>query len=89
MAHPKVPIAYVGLPTVPALGVHSYDAAGTLTFVRSVPNAGSYLPCWNVVTPDGHWLYTANADTNNVTVFDIGAGHLPSGSHVVSRVGTG
>jgi FHA domain-containing protein/lactonase family protein with 7-bladed beta-propeller len=71
-ANPSRPLVYISMPTVPSLAVYSYDPTGKLTFIRSVPNAGAYLPCWNVVTRDGRWLYTANADTNNVTVFDIG-----------------
>ena len=72
VAHPKRPILYISMPTVPSLAVYDYNQRGELTFVKSVPNAGAYLPCWNVITPDGRWLYTANADTNNVTVFDVG-----------------
>jgi 6-phosphogluconolactonase (cycloisomerase 2 family) len=71
-ANPNRPLVYISMPTVPSLAVYSYDPTGKLTYIRSVPNAGAYLPCWNVVTQDGRWLYTANADTNNVTVFDIG-----------------
>jgi 6-phosphogluconolactonase (cycloisomerase 2 family) len=71
-ANPTRPLVYISMPTVPSLAVYSYDPTGRLTFVRSVPNSGAYLPCWNVVTADGRWLYTSNADTDNVTVFDIG-----------------
>ena len=71
-ANPTRPLVYISMPTVPSLAVYSYDATGKLTFIRTVPNAGSYLPCWVVVTADGRWLYTSNADTNNVTVYDIG-----------------
>jgi FHA domain/Lactonase, 7-bladed beta-propeller len=71
-ANPTRPLVYISMPTVPSLAVYSYDATGTLTFIRTVPNAGSYLPCWVVVTADGRWLYTSNADTNNVTVYDVG-----------------
>lgn len=71
VAHPKAKVVYIGMPTVPALAVYSYDDAGTLTFVKSVPVAGAYLPCWIVATPDGRWIYTANAATGNVTTFDV------------------
>ncbi|MEA2478780.1 MAG: hypothetical protein QOJ07_702 [Thermoleophilaceae bacterium] len=68
--HPTQKIVYIGLPTVPALAVYSYDDTGKLTFEKSVPVAGTYLPCWIDITKDGHWLYTSNADTDNVAAFD-------------------
>jgi hypothetical protein len=69
--HPTKPFVYMPLPTAPALAVYSYDKAGTLTFVNSVPTVGAFLPCWIAITKDGRWLYTTSAATNNVTVFDI------------------
>jgi len=70
--HPSKNLVYIGLPTVPSLAVFSFDAqSGKLTFVNSVPVQGAYLPCWVQITKDGKWLYTSNADTNNITVFDI------------------
>ncbi len=72
VAHPARKLLYISMPTVPALAVYSYDEDnGNLDFENVVPNGGSYLPCWNVVTPDGRFLYTTNADTNNVTVYDL------------------
>jgi 6-phosphogluconolactonase (cycloisomerase 2 family) len=71
-AHPVRNLVYMGLPTIPALAVYSFDPKnGKLTFVNSVPVQGAYLPCWIQVTKDGRWLYTSNADTDNITVFDI------------------
>jgi 6-phosphogluconolactonase (cycloisomerase 2 family) len=70
--HPTKNLVYMGLPTIPALAVYSFDSnTGGLTFVSSVPVQGAYLPCWIQITKDGHWLYTSNADTNNITAFDI------------------
>jgi len=72
VAHPERELLYVSMPTVPALAVYSYDEDdGELDFENVAPNPGSYLPCWNVITPDGKYLYTANAATNNVTVYDL------------------
>jgi len=42
-----------------------------LTYVDSVPVDGAYLPCWVQISPNEDWLYLADADTNNVAVFDI------------------
>lgn len=70
-AHPSAKFLYIGMPTVPALAVYSYDDSGLLTFVKSVPDAGGYLPCWVVTTTDGKWAYVANAATDNITVYAI------------------
>jgi DNA-binding beta-propeller fold protein YncE len=71
VAHPTRDILYVSYPTVPALTVYSFDEGGTMRYESGLLNSGSYLPCWNVITPDGRFLYTSNADTNNVTAFDL------------------
>jgi DNA-binding beta-propeller fold protein YncE len=71
VAHPTRDILYVSYPTVPALTVYTFDDTGFLRYESGLLNSGSYLPCWNVITPDGRFLYTSNADTNNVTVFDL------------------
>jgi len=70
-AHPSAKVVYIGMPTVPAIAVYSYDDTGVLTFVKSVPETGAYLPCWIVVTSDGKWAYVANAATDNVTAFAV------------------
>jgi len=70
-AHPAAKVVYIGMPTVPAIAIYSYDDAGVLTFVKSIPEAGGYLPCWIVTSTDGRWAYVANAATDNVTVFAI------------------
>ncbi len=71
VSSPTQKTLYVSYSTIPALIVYAYDASGALTYRSRVPNAGSYLPCWNVITPDGKFLYTANADTDNVSAFDL------------------
>jgi 6-phosphogluconolactonase (cycloisomerase 2 family) len=71
-AHPKQNLVYMGLPTIPALAVYSFDpASGELAFVSSTAIQGAHPPRWIQITKDGHWLYTSNADTNSVTVFDV------------------
>jgi len=45
---------------------------GTLTAVSvSVPTLGA-ATCWNVVTPDGRFVYTSNAVTATISGFAIG-----------------
>jgi hypothetical protein len=76
--HPKQNLVYMGLPTIPSLAVYSFSpATGALRFISSTPVQGAYLPCWIQITKDGHWLYTSNADTGNVTVFDISSPTKP------------
>jgi hypothetical protein len=71
-AHPTRRLLYLTMPSAPALAVYSYTRAGRLRFVRAVRESDAYNPCWVHVTPDGRRLYTSNADTANVSVFDIG-----------------
>jgi 6-phosphogluconolactonase (cycloisomerase 2 family) len=47
---------------------------GTLTPISSsVPTLGS-ANCWNVVTPDGRFVYVSNAGSGSVSGFAIGSG---------------
>jgi 6-phosphogluconolactonase (cycloisomerase 2 family) len=69
--NPKDQILYVDLSTIPAVAVYRWNNHGSLDYVRAVLDSGAYLPCWNEITPDGKWLYTINADTDNVTAFDL------------------
>ncbi|HEV3227840.1 MAG TPA: beta-propeller fold lactonase family protein [Solirubrobacteraceae bacterium] len=75
-AHPKLPLIYSGVPNLSEVVVYSYDAQGRLTFVAGLPDRGSFLPCWSVVSPDGRRLYTADAGSDSVSVFDIAADPL-------------
>jgi DNA-binding beta-propeller fold protein YncE len=36
-----------------------------------VHNSGAKLPCWTVVSPDGRFLYTANAGNGTVSAFSL------------------
>lgn len=71
VGNPKQRVLYIDLSTIPAVAVYRWSNDGTLDYVRAVLDSGSYLPCWNEITPDGKWLYTINADTDNVTAFDL------------------
>jgi 6-phosphogluconolactonase len=74
-----------GGPANSAISSYSIRADGSLTPVSiSVPTLGA-ANCWNVVTPDGRFVYTSNAGTNSLSAFAIGAnGTLaPVGSTVV------
>jgi len=54
-------------------GISSYKIQndGTLTSItQSVPTDG-LLACWNVVTPDGKFVYAVNSGTSNISGFSI------------------
>lgn len=64
-------LVYVNYPLAQRLAVYSYDSVGNLTFVRAVPNSGK-IACWIVINSTGTRLYTTNAGSGDVSVFDIG-----------------
>jgi 6-phosphogluconolactonase (cycloisomerase 2 family) len=66
------------------LVVYRYDAAGRLSFVSSQLNRGTYLPCWTQVNREGTRLYTGNAGSQNISVFDIE--HDPLHPRQIQRV---
>jgi hypothetical protein len=68
--HPTQPILYVGFVLDKSFGVYSYNAAGTMTFVRAVTGVGSG-PCWFLTNQAGTRLYVSNNFDNSVSVFDI------------------
>lgn len=71
-AHPKQNLVYMGLPNVPVLAAYSFDpTSGELAFASSTAIRGASQPCCIEVTQDGRRLYTSNAGSNDVTVFDI------------------
>lgn len=73
VALPRERLVYAGVANLKLLVVYSYGQDGRLTFVRSIPNEGSVLPCWTEMSRDGRFLYTGNAGNNTVSVFDIAA----------------
>src|ERR1700722_5052189 len=60
-------------PNSSAVSSYSVQTNGTLTSISSsVPALGS-ANCWNVVTPDGRFVYVSNAASASVSGFAIGA----------------
>jgi len=63
-----------GGPNLSAISSYSVHTNGTLTPISSsVPTLGS-ANCWNVVTPDGRFVYVSNAGSGSVSGFAIGSG---------------
>ena len=71
IAHPKLPLIYAGVANIKRLVVYEYDATGRLKYVSSQVNKGTILPCWTEISADGTRLYTGNAGSQNISVFDI------------------
>ncbi len=69
--HPTRALLYADQAATAKLLVYSYDDTGRMTFVRAVDNDGATLPCWTVVSPNGRFLYTANAGNGTVSAFDL------------------
>ena len=63
-------LVYVGLPTVNKIAVYSYDAQGSLHFVRAIADSGSVV-CWLAVNKTGTRLYASNTADPSVTVYDL------------------
>ena len=45
--------------------------------VPVVDNDGATLPCWTVVSPNGRFLYNANAGNGTVSAFDLRSPEAP------------
>ena len=71
VAHPTLRLLYANQAATEQLLVYRYGLDGRLTFVKAVHNSGAKLPCWTVVSPDGRFLYTANAGNGTVSAFDL------------------
>jgi 6-phosphogluconolactonase (cycloisomerase 2 family) len=61
-------------PNSSAISSYVVQSNGTLAPISSsVPTLGS-ANCWNVVTPDGRFVYVSNAGSGSVSGFAIGSG---------------
>jgi 6-phosphogluconolactonase (cycloisomerase 2 family) len=61
-----------GGPNSSAISSYAVQSDGTLTPISSsVPTLGS-ANCWNVVTPDGRFVYVSNAGSASISGFAIG-----------------
>jgi 6-phosphogluconolactonase (cycloisomerase 2 family) len=72
IANPKQPLLYAGVANLRKLVTYRYDAEGRLTLVDSQLNRGTFLPCWTEINREGTRLYTGNAGSLNISVYDIG-----------------
>jgi 6-phosphogluconolactonase (cycloisomerase 2 family) len=70
-SHPRAKILYAQLANLSETIVYRWDDQARLTFVRALANPHSFLPCWTHVNRQGTRMYTGNAGSNNLSVFDI------------------
>ncbi len=71
VSHPRQKILYAQLANLSETIVYRWDDRARLTFVRSLPNPHSFLPCWTHVNVLGTRMYSGNAGSDNLSVFDI------------------
>ncbi|MFZ0041945.1 MAG: hypothetical protein WAK93_11605, partial [Solirubrobacteraceae bacterium] len=64
-------ILYAQLANLSRTVIYRWNDRARLTFVRSIPNPHSFLPCWTHVNAAGTRMYTGNAGSDNMSVFDI------------------
>jgi DNA-binding beta-propeller fold protein YncE len=71
VSHPRLKILYAQLANLSETVVYRWNDQAQLTFVRALPNPHSFLPCWTHVNAQGTRMYTGNAGSDNLSVFDI------------------
>jgi DNA-binding beta-propeller fold protein YncE len=71
VSHPKRKILYAQLANLSETIVYRWDDQARLRFVRALPNRRSFLPCWTHVNAQGTRMYSGNAGSDNLSVFDI------------------
>jgi hypothetical protein len=71
VSHPRLKILYAQLANLSETVVYRWDDQARLTFVRALANRRSFLPCWTHVNAQGTRMYSGNAGSDNLTVFDI------------------
>ncbi len=84
VSHPRLKILYAQLANLSETIVYRWNDQARLTFVRALKNPGSFLPCWTHVNALGTRMYTGNAGSDNLTVYDI-AGD-PTNPHEIQLV---
>jgi hypothetical protein len=84
VSHPRLKILYAELANLNETIVYRWDDQARLTFVRALPNRRSFLPCWTHVNAQGTRMYSGNAGSDNLTVFDIA--HDPTDPRQIQSV---
>ncbi len=83
-SHPRLKILYAQIANLSRTIVYRWNDRARLTFVRAIPNPRSWLPCWTQVNPAGTRMYSGNAGSDNLSVFDISGD--PTNPHEIQSV---
>jgi hypothetical protein len=84
VSHPRLKILYAQLANLSETIVYRWNDQARLTFVRALKNPHSFLPCWTHVNAQGTRMYSGNAGSDNLTVFDIA--HDPANPREIQSV---
>jgi 6-phosphogluconolactonase (cycloisomerase 2 family) len=71
VSNPHRKILYAEVANLSEMIVYRWNDQARLTFVRAIRNPHAFLPCWTHVNAAGTRLYSGNAGSDNLTVFDI------------------
>ena len=71
VSHPKLKILYAEVANTSSIVVYRWNDQARLTFVRAMYNPHSVLPCWTEVNTTGSRLYSGNAGSDSISVFNI------------------
>jgi len=83
-SNPRLKILYAQVANLNRTIVYRWNDDARLTFVRAIPNPNSFLPCWTHVNTAGTRMYSGNAGSDNLTVFDIA--HSPTDPSPIQSV---
>jgi 6-phosphogluconolactonase (cycloisomerase 2 family) len=83
-SNPRLKILYAQIANLDETIVYRWNDDGRLTFVRAIPNPNSSLPCWTHVNASGTRMYSGNAGSDSITVFDIA--HDPTDPRPIQSV---
>jgi 6-phosphogluconolactonase (cycloisomerase 2 family) len=70
-SNPKRKLLYAQIANLDETIVYRWNDDAQLTFVRALPNPRSFLPCWTHVNAAGTRMYSGNAGSDSLTVFNI------------------
>jgi hypothetical protein len=71
VSHPTRKLLYAQVANLDRTIVYRWNDRARLTLVRAIPNPHSHLPCWTHVNAAGTRMYSGNAGSDNLSVFDI------------------
>ena len=83
-SNPTRKLLYAQVANLDETIVYRWNDDAQLTFVRALQNPRSFLPCWTHVNAAGTRMYSGNAGSNSLTVFNIA--HNPTNPRAIQSV---